>query len=83
MFDPFSTVKLSMAQVLEALGDTNRFFTSHALQKPFFECTTEECIKHYISNTPIGMTVYGHDVFPAQPAGDMAYLDLDLYGGSD
>lgn len=74
MFNPLDTVKLSTPLVVEALGQTNRFFTSQALNKRYDDCTAEECLRHYIINTPVGPTVYGYDVWPAQPAGDMGQI---------
>ncbi len=67
VFDPISTLKLSVREFLEALGDENRFFTSRALDKRFEDVTAVECITHYIHHTT-GITPIGFDVVPA---GDM------------
>lgn len=68
------TLRLSVRQFLEAVGDDNRFYTSRALNKAFTDVTAEDCISHYVKHTPIGMTVHGYTVWPAQPPGDMAQM---------
>jgi len=49
VFDPYANIELSVAQITEALGDTNRYYCSQKLQR---EPSMRELIIHYIDNTP-------------------------------
>lgn len=57
--------RLSVQQILEALSDDNRFYTSRALGKRWDDVTARELIEHYARNSPPGMTIVGYDVAPA------------------
>ena len=63
-----STIRLSVPQILEALGDENRYYTAQATGKRGDELLYADLLHHYCLNASPGMTVFPFEVEAAHGA---------------